>query len=241
MIRKEKFGDWLQESLLFVKLEPWIWCGYTLAIAVIMMIGKISLALGVLGAVTSLFVGVGVCKYIDMRHNRETSQPLSWAIKKSLPLALLAGTGMMLFWFAFMALSNLLSAEYGKILDFFLQLDFSGVHLKRWTTREIASWLYDYATVALMFTLLMLCTLASWFSFPLMLFQDYTLSRAKDLGNSTLATRKNALYYMLGFIFFEALMCGALTPLLTPVLYMLTSTLMYVSYKNLFEIKANGS
>jgi hypothetical protein len=33
-------------------------------------------------------------------------------------------------------------------------------------------------------------------------------------------------------------MCGGLTPLLTPVLYMLTSTLMYVSYKHLFEIKA---
>lgn len=238
MIRKEKFGEWLQESLLFVKLDPWIWCGYTVAVGLILLIGTLSLALGIVCAVASLFVGVGVCKYIDMRHNKETYQPLSWAIKKSLPLALLAGIAIMACWFVFMAFSNLLSGEYGKILDFFLQLDFSDLHIKRRTVREISSQFYDYATVTLMFTLLMLCTLANWFSYPLMLFQDYGLSRAKDLGISTLATRRKTFYNMLGFIFFEALMCGGLTPLLTPVLYMLTSTLMYVSYKHLFEIKA---
>jgi hypothetical protein len=234
----ETFGGWLQQSLLFVKLAPWLWGGYTVFVGVFLTIGKVSMALGVLGAVACLFVGVGVSKYIDMRYSGQTNQPVSWAINKSLPLALLAGVGIMLCWFAFMVFANLLSGEYSKILDFFLQLDFSDVHLKRRSVREITSWLYDYATVALMFTLLMLCTLGNWFSYPLMLFQDYSWSRAKSLGKSTLATRKKALYNMLGFIFFEALMCGSLTPLLTPVLYMLTSTLMYVSYKNLFEIKA---
>lgn len=198
------------------------------------------MALGVLGAVTSLFVGVGVCKYIDMRHNRETNQPVSWAIKKSLPLALV-GSAIMACWFAFLLFTKLLSGEYSEILDFFLRLNFPDAHFKRWTTREIASWLYDYATVALIFTLLMLCTFINWFNYPLMLFQDYSLTRAKALGKSTLATRKKALYNMLAFIFFEALMCGSITPLLTPLLYMLTSTLMYVSYKNLFEIKASNS
>ncbi len=237
MKKIETFGGWLQQSLLFIMLDPWIWWGYTLSVGLALMIGKISLALGVCAAVASLFVGVGVAKYIDMKHTGQTTRPLSWAINKSLPLAILAGIGMTICWFAFMAFANLLSGEYGKILDFFLQLDFSDAHLKRKSVREIASWLYDYANVALIFTLLMLCTFGSWFSYPLMLFQDYTWSRAKNLGDSTLATRKKALYYMLGFIFFEALMCGSLTPLLTPVLYMLTSTMMYISYKYLFEVK----
>lgn len=238
MNRVETFGGWLQQSLLFIKLAPWIWGGYTIAVAAILAIGKISLALGVICAVASLFVGVGVAKYIDMKHAGETHQPVSWAIKKSLPLAILAGIGMVVFWFAFMAFANLLSGEYEKIFQFFFHWEFTHDNLKRKSVREISGWIYEYANVSLIFTLLMLCTFGSWFSYPLMLFQDYSWTRAKNLGDSTLATRKKALYNMLGFIIFEAMMCGALTPLLTPVLYMLTSTLMYVSYKNLFEIKA---
>jgi hypothetical protein len=45
----------------------------------------------------------------------------------------------------------------------------------------------------------------------------------------------NWLFY-LDFIFAEALLCMTVTPLLTPVLYMLTSTMMYVSYKGIFEV-----
>jgi hypothetical protein len=40
---------------------------------------------------------------------------------------------------------------------------------------------------------------------------------------------------MLGFLVAQALLCMTVTPLLTPVLYMLTSTMMYVSYRSLFE------
>lgn len=238
MKRKENFGEWLQQALFFIKLEPWIWCGYTLAIAAILMIGKASLALGVFAAVASFFVGVGVAKYIDMKHAGETQRPLSWAINKSLPLAILAALAMTFCWFIFMTFANLMTGEYEKILQFFFQWDFTNDHFKRRTVREIAGWIYEYANTALMFTLLMLCTIGNWFSYPLMLFQDYTWKRAKQLGDSTLATRKKTFYNMLAFIFFEALMCSALTPLLTPVLYMLTSTIMYISYKNLFEIKA---
>jgi hypothetical protein len=234
--RKETFGEWLQQSLWFIKLEPWIWCSYTLSIAVIMMIGKVSLALGVFCAVASFFVGVGVAKYIDMKHASETSQPLSWAINKSLPLAILAAIAITVCWFVFMAFSNLMTGDYNKILQFFFHWDY--INIKRRSVREIAGWIYEYGNAALIFTLLMMCTFGSWFSYPLMLFQDYSWKGAKQLGDSTLATRKKSLYNMLAFIIFEALMCSALTPLLTPVLYMLTSTLMYVSYKNLFEIKA---
>jgi hypothetical protein len=41
---------------------------------------------------------------------------------------------------------------------------------------------------------------------------------------------------MLAFIFAQALLCMTITPLLTSVLYILTSTMMYVSYASLFEV-----
>jgi hypothetical protein len=55
------------------------------------------------------------------------------------------------------------------------------------------------------------------------------------VGNQAMAKHKNAVYKLLGFVFFEAVLCASITPLLTPVLYMLTSTLMYISYRNIFE------
>ena len=238
MTRKEYFGEWLQQALFFINLEPWIWCGYTLVMALLFAVGKVSLALGIVISVSCFFVGVGVAKYIDMQHNQQTTQPLSWAIYNSLPLALLAAMTMLLLWFIFMAFYNVLSGEYSNILRFFFDWDLGVQHFKRKTVREVASWLYAYTDITLLFTLLMLCTFGSWFSFPLMLFQDYHWSVAKRLGDDTLATRKKTYYNMLAFLFFEALMCAALTPLLTPIFYMLTSTLMYLSYKNLFEIKS---
>jgi hypothetical protein len=82
----------------------------------------------------------------------------------------------------------------------------------------------------------MLTTFASWFSYPLMLFKDYSWSQAKEDGNYAVSRNQNAMYKMLGFIFAEAILCTTVTPLLTPVLYMLTSTMIYVSYKAIFEV-----
>jgi hypothetical protein len=82
----------------------------------------------------------------------------------------------------------------------------------------------------------MLTTFASWFSYPLMLFKDHSWSEAIERGNHAVSRNQNAIYKSLGFIFAEALLCTTVTPLLTPVLYMLTSTMMYVSYKGIFEV-----
>jgi hypothetical protein len=138
-------------------------------------------------------------------------------------------------WFIFSALANILNGQADMISYFFFDWQFTPENLSRRTTRELGIWLYGYANITLIFTLLMLTTFASWYSYPLMLFKDYTWSQAKEAGNYEVANHKPALYKTLAFLIFEAILCTEVTPLLTPVLYMLTSTFMFVTYKSFFE------
>lgn len=233
-MKPEKFSDWLRQSLLFINRDPLVWLGYTLFMGVVLVLGRISPALGIFLAVTCLFVGVGIAKYIDIKAN-ERRVSLSYAINQSLPLAILAAIVTVACWFVFMAFANIFSGEPEKIGQFFFYWQLTPENLNHKSSNELASWLYGYANIALIFSLLMMTTFASWFSHSLMLFKDYTWSAAKERGNQAVAKHQNALYKLLGFIFIEAMLCASVTPLLTPVLYMLTSTLMYVSYRNIFE------
>ncbi|MCX7096805.1 MAG: hypothetical protein NTV43_02740 [Methylococcales bacterium] len=234
-MKKAKFSVWLKQSLTFISLRPWIWAGYTVLIGIAMTIGKASLLLGILLSVTSLFVGVGIAKYIDLKTTTESTIRLSWAINKSLPLAILAAAAIAVFWFVFMVVALLFNGELGKIGQFFFYWELTPENLSYHSTRELAVWIYAYANVTLIFTLLMLTTFASWFIYPLMLFKDYGWSQAREEGNYRVSRNQGALYKTLGFIFVQALLCTTVTPLLTPVLYMLTSTMMYVSYQHFFE------
>ncbi len=234
--RKIKFSDWLRKCLLFIRRDPWIWVGYTLFVAVILCVGRVSYALGIFSAVASLFVGVGVAKYIDLKHySPEQSVGLMWAIKKSLPLAIILGGMIMLCWFIFSALANILNGQAEMISYFFFDWQYTSQNLRGRDSRELAIWLYGYANISLIFTLLMLATFASWYSYPLMLFKDYGWSQAKEVGRQESATQKEAYYKMLAFLVVEAILCTEITPWLTPVLYMLTSTFMFVTYKSCFE------
>lgn len=235
IVRKIKFSDWLRKSLLFIRRDFWVWTGYTLFVAVVLCIARISFALGIFSAVVSLFVGVGVAKYIDLKHSSTNPVGLIWAIKKSLPLAVLAGGVIVICWFIFIAIANIINGQFSMISYFFFDWQFTPENLNRRTTREIGVWLYGYANITLIFTLLMLATFASWYSYPLMLFKDYSWSQAKEAGNQEVATQKGALYKTLAFLIFQAILCTEITPLLTPVLYMLTSTFMFVTYKSFFE------
>ena len=235
-MKKAKFSIWLKQSLLFVSQGPWVWAGYTLFVGMIMPLGRVSLALGILLSVTSLFVGVGIAKYIDLKYSAENPVGFYWAINKSLPLAVLAAGTITVFWFAFMVVANLFTGELYKIGQFFFYWELTPENLNHKSTREIANWIYAYANITLIFTLLMLTTFASWFSYPLMLFKSYRWSQAKEDGDYAVSRNQNAIYKLLGFTFAEAILCTSVTPLLTPVLYMLTSTMMYVSYKGIFEV-----
>lgn len=232
---KIKFSDWLRKSLLFIRRDPWVWVGYTLFVAVILCVGRVSYALGIFSAVVSLFLGVGVAKYIDLKHSGTDSVGLIWAIKKSLPLAIILGGMIVVCWFIFSALANILNGQAEMISYFFFDWQFTPENLKRRDARELAIWLYGYADISLIFTLLMLATFASWYSYPLMLFKDYTWSQAKEVGRQESAKQREAYYKTLVFLIFEAVLCAEITPWLTPVLYMLTSTFMFVTYKSFFE------
>lgn len=236
-MKKAKFSDWLRESLLFLGRDPVVWVGYTLFVGLILLAGRISLALGIFFSVTALFLGVGIAKFSDLKYSGESPFGLFWAIKKSLPLAILAATAIVVFWFGFNVLANLLSGDIDKIWQFFFNWELTPENLKHKSMREIAGWLYTYANVAVIFVLLMLSTFASWFSYPLMLFRDCSYSRAKELGRIQVSKNQSALNKLLGFIFIQALLCSSVTPLLTPVLYVLVSTLMYVTYQSVFGAK----
>jgi hypothetical protein len=233
-VKPEKFSNWLKQALLFINREPVVWVGYTVFIGIVLVLGRISLALGIFLAVTCLFVGVGIAKYMDIKATPQRVK-LSWAISQSLPLAVLAASTIVLCWFIFMAIAAIYSGEFYKIGQFFFYWQLTPENLNKPSSREIASWIYGYANVTLIFTLLMMTSFASWFSHSLMLFKDYSWSKAKEQGNKAVNKHQNALYKLLGFVFFEAILCASITPLLTPVLYMLTSTLLYVSYRNIFE------
>lgn len=237
-MKTESFGNWLRLALLFINREPVVWVGYTLLTGLLLIIGRVSLALGIFLSVTSLFVGVGVAKYIDMKSS-ERRVTLAYAISKSLPLAILVAGAIVSCWFVFMVIAALYSGDLYKIGQFFFFWELTPENLTHKTSREVAVWVYGYANIALIFSLLMMTTFASWFSHSLMLFKDYNWSLAKEIGNEAVTKHQNALYKLLGFVFFEAILCASITPLLTPVLYMLTSTLMYISYRNVFEAGRN--
>jgi hypothetical protein len=233
--RKIKFSDWLRKSLLFIRRDPWVWTSYTLFVALVLCVYRISYALGIFSSVILLFVGVGIAKYIDLKHSGDNPVGLIWAIKKSLPLAVIFGGMVVICWFIFSALANILNGQAEMISYFFFDWQFTPENLKRSDTRELAIWLYGYANLSLIFVLLMLASFASWYSYPLMLFKDYSWSQAKELGRQESATQKDAYYKTLAFLVFEAILCAVITPMLTPVLYMLTSTFMFVTYKSFFE------
>lgn len=233
-MNKLVFSNWLKDSLLFIGRGPFVWFGYAFLVGILLLAGRISFVLGLFFAVTSLFIGVGIAKYMDLKYAGDAPVGLGWAVRKSLPLAILAASVIIIFWFIFNVLANLLSGEIENIPLFFFDWQLTPENLKRRSVREIAAWFYSYANVTLIFVLLMLTTFASWFSYPLMLFRNYSFTRAKELGEQQVSQNKEAFYKMLAFIFLEALLCSSVTPLLTPVLYVLVSTLMYVSYQHQF-------
>jgi hypothetical protein len=229
------FGSWLRQAIVLIVHAPLVWAGYTLFIGILFSVGRVSLALGVFLSVTCLFVGVGVAKYIDLKSVTKTSVSFNWAVRRSLPLAVLAASSIVFCWFVFRIVANIYSGEIYKISQFFFYWDIRSENLDDKSMRQIAAWIYSSSMATLLFVLLMLTSFANWFSYPLMLFKNYSWSQAKERGNKASTENHVAMYKLLAFVFAAVLIGAGVMPLLTPVLYMLVSTLMYVSYKAVFE------
>jgi hypothetical protein len=233
---KVKFGDWLHRALRFTMVNPLVWWGYTLFTGLVLGLFRISYALGIFGAVVCLLVGIGVNKYIDMKKNTpEQAVGLFWAIKKSLPLAILAGLTLVVCWFIFAALGNILNGEIDKISYFFFDWQYTEHNVRGMDQRQLAIFLFGYANVTFIFALLMMVGFANWYSYPLMLFKDYTWSQAKQAGREQTANHTEAYYKTLAFLIVHAVLCTEILPWLTPFLYMLTSNFIFLSYKQFFE------
>lgn len=231
-MKEISFSHWLVLAFELANKRPVVWLGSVLFMAVLMLLARVSLALGILFSVASLFIGVGV---VDAIH-RET-ESLWAAIKKQIPLALLLSITLMACWFAFRLLANINSGEIEKILQFFFYWELTEDNFQGKGFRQLIVWLYSAAIVALIFTVLMLNSFGSWFSYPLMVFKHYSWGEARELGKQACSKNVSAMYKLTGFLLITAFVGMGLVPLLTPLFYMLVSTLMYVSYHDIFVKK----
>ncbi|MFA5984677.1 MAG: hypothetical protein WC782_11730 [Methylococcaceae bacterium] len=236
-MRTQHFRAWLIYAGWLISQAPLLWLSYSLILGLLLSLGRVSLGLGVFIAMTGLFVGIGIAKYVELKASPNQEAPLNflWALKKSLPLAVLGALSMVVSWFVFRLLNNLYSGEYAAIMQFFFYWEFIPENIATKNVLQLFAWLYGYASAALIFVILMLTTFASWFSYPLMLFQSKSWSTANNLGNAATIKHRSALYKLLGFIFLLVFFGGGILPMLIPFIYTLVSILIYVSYQSVFS------
>ncbi|WP_305908978.1 hypothetical protein Q9L42_007955 [Methylomarinum sp. Ch1-1] len=224
------FGACLVQAFELANKRPALWLGCVLLMALLLGLERISLMLGILTSVSCLFVGVGIVAAID----RDEPLNLAAVISRHIGPALLWAAVIMLCWFVFRVVANLNAGESEKIVRFFFAWELTPENLAGKTLRQLILWLYSSAIVALIFVLLMINSFASWFSYPLMMFRRCGWSEARELGRRAFNENAGAMYKLNAFLLLCALIGMGLVPLLTPLFYMLVSTLMYVSYRQVF-------
>jgi hypothetical protein len=93
---KPKFNDWLQQSFLLLGRQPKFWLCYGLLVGVMLVVGRVSPIIGIFSTVLFLFAGVGLAKYSDLKTTSDSPVGFYWAIKQTLPLAVLAASAVVL-------------------------------------------------------------------------------------------------------------------------------------------------
>ncbi len=226
------FSGWLIQSFELANKRPLLWLSSVLFLAVFLALGRVSLALGILFSVSSLFIGVVIVDFIQ----RGTGTLIK-AILRQLPLAFSLAVILLVFWFVFRVVANIYAEETEKIAQFFFHWELTDENFQDKVYRQIIVWLYSSAIVTLIFVLLMLNSFGSWFSFPLMAFKQASWTEARDLGKQAAVDNAGAMYKLTAFLLITAFVAMGLVPLLIPLFYMLVSTLMYVSYNDIFVKK----
>lgn len=228
------FSDWLKFGFILIAKKPLFWLMYCVVLYPLLALGSLSQMLGIVLAVICLFVGVGAAAYSDSDFHLEKTTSLNAAIKQSLPLAIIAGLAVMVCWFLFKVVADMVSGEMSHIINFFWQWDLLNDEFWAQSRLTLFGKIYTVAMVTLMFTILMLTTFASWFSFPLMVFKNSRWSVAKKLGNQLSRDQKKAISNLMLFLGIAMVLGFSMMPFLTPQIYALTSILMYVSYRQIF-------
>lgn len=221
---------WLIETLALAGKNPLAWFAAVLVIGLLLGITRISLAVGILASVSSLFVGVGVAAAIDLQSKVTIPELLKQHLPTSVSLAVL----IMLCWLMFRVVANLYSGEPERIPGFFFDWELTVGNLQDKTFIDLVGWLYSAGIVALILVLLMLGSYGSWFSYPLMVFEQCRWSEARDRGRQVFNRYGSILNKLSVFLLLGAFFGLGIFPLLTPLYYMFIATLMYVSYRDLF-------
>ncbi|MGR9071989.1 MAG: hypothetical protein ACU833_02875 [Gammaproteobacteria bacterium] len=232
---KPSFVLWLKHAFILIGKQPVIWLGYAAFMYFPLAAGRVSLALGIFFAVTGLFAGVAVAEYIDIGREGERRQGMMQSVSASLPLAMSMAALIVIGWFAFRVIYNFYSGEPEKILQFLFYWELTAENFADKDIRQLAVWIYRPAIAALIFALLMFISFVSWFSFPLMAFKQLDWVEAKRLGREADSACGGAQLQLIGFVLLLALAGTGAFPLVTPFIFFLISTLMYVSYRSVFR------
>ncbi len=229
------FGIWLSLTLELLAKRFDIWVVYLFLSTVLLAVGRISLGLSIFLSVSCLFVGVSIAEYIDTGTLQYRSSGLSGIIREKMPLIMSLAIMVAMCWFAFRVIYNIYIGEYAKILQFFFHWELHSDNYAGKNLRQMTAWLYSSAIVALLLVLMLLGSYASWFSYPLMAYKKLNWVQAKRAGHLMSKANKTAMRQLSAFIVLLALPGLGLVPLLTPAVYILISTLMYVSYKTCLD------
>ncbi|MDT8406936.1 MAG: hypothetical protein RQ715_06775 [Methylococcales bacterium] len=226
---------WLHASLRLTARAPWLWLLYLAINAVLLAGTHLSLALGIFVNVVQLLIGVGLAGFVDTKHRALPFPALKSAILRSLPLAILAASAIVLVWLVLRIAVSLYHNDTDEILAFFYQAQWLPARYAEMTFRQLTGWLYASSISILVFVLLMLTSFASWFSYPLMLFDNYPWSQAKIMGDEAVTVYAAPFYQLMLLIFILVIVMARILPWLTPVMYTWVAMLMYVSYQDVFR------
>lgn len=229
------FSRWILHASWLIGQAPVLWLSYSVILGILMVFGRISLALGVFIAVSGLFLAVGLAKYVDLKMSGEQPVGFFWALNRSLPLAILGAASIVGCWFTFRLIATLFNGDYGKIIQFFFNWELLPENIEDKPLRQLFGWFYGYALATLLFVMLMLISFASWFSHPLMLFKNRSWTAANRLGSKATEKHRSAMLKLWGFIFLLAFFGAGILPMLVPFLYTFTGLLMYTSYQSIFK------
>ncbi len=228
------FSNWLKQVLLLLGKQPFFWLIYVVLLYPVLAIGSLSQLLGIILAVISLFVGVGLGAFCDQLEQSGKNVTLTQIIRQCLPLSIIAGIALMLCWFVFRAIADLTNGQFQHIVQFFWQGDLIKPELWDKPWQIIVARVYEVSMVALIFSVLMITTFANWFSFPLMVFNNYRWSIAKNSGIQSARKNQKAMSNLMLSLGISTVLGLSLFPVLTPIFYLLTSLLMYVSYRQIY-------
>ena len=227
------FLNWVQDSLKLLLSHPVVWLNYFLWVCVLLSVGRISLALGIVLSAFSFLMTVSIADYVSEKKSEETKNTLMDMMRTYVPTAFSMAIMLMLCWFVFRVIFNIYSGEPEKIVSFFFDWQLFDQNIVDQGIREYSGWLYRAAIVTLIFLILMLTSFASWFSYPLMVCQGLNWSQAKYRGKTMTQDFHTVCQKQLAFSFFLAIVATGISPFLTPLIYIFTGVLLYVSFADI--------